>query len=66
MTELTGILTMPPLNRRLATDAVGHLLPGFAARVVKIDGTLAKPGEWGELYVRGPSLALYYANNEKM
>ncbi|KAJ7226306.1 phenylacetyl-CoA ligase [Mycena rebaudengoi] len=66
MTELTGILTMPPLNRRLATDAVGHLLPGFAARVVKIDGTLAKPGESGELYVRGPSLALYYANNEKI
>ncbi|KAJ6624200.1 amp dependent CoA ligase [Mycena sp. CBHHK59/15] len=66
MTELTGILTMPPLNRRVATDSVGHLLPGFTARVVKRDGSLAGPGETGELYVTGPSLAIYYVNNKKI
>lgn len=57
---------MPPLNRRIATDAVGHLLPGFIARVVKSDGSLAGIGESGELYVKGPSLATHYVNNEKM
>ncbi|KAJ7104368.1 phenylacetyl-CoA ligase [Mycena belliarum] len=66
MTELTGILTMPPLNRRIATHAVGHLLPGFTARVVKHDGALAERGESGELYVAGPSLATHYVNNEKI
>ncbi|KAJ7869988.1 phenylacetyl-CoA ligase [Mycena leptocephala] len=66
MTELTGILTMPPLNRRVATDAVGHLLPGFTARVVKSDGSIAGIGETGELYVTGPSCAIYYVNNEQI
>ncbi|KAJ7032416.1 acetyl-CoA synthetase-like protein [Mycena alexandri] len=66
MTELTGILTMPPLDRRVATDAVGYLLPGFTARVVKPDGSLAGIGESGELYVTGPSLATHYVNNKKM
>ncbi|KAJ7087682.1 phenylacetyl-CoA ligase [Mycena belliarum] len=66
MTELTGILTMPPLNRRVAKEAVGHLLPGFTARVVKPDGSLAGVGESGELHVTGPSLASHYVNNEKI
>ncbi|KAJ7152691.1 amp dependent CoA ligase [Mycena crocata] len=66
MTELTGILTMPPLNRRVATDAVGHLLPGFTARVLKSDGSLAGVGESGELYVTGPSLAIHYVNNQQI
>jgi acyl-coenzyme A synthetase/AMP-(fatty) acid ligase len=57
---------MPPLNRRVATDAVGHLLPGFTARVVKSDGSIAGIGETGELYVTGPSCAIYYVNNEQM
>ncbi|KAJ7712837.1 hypothetical protein B0H16DRAFT_1479073 [Mycena metata] len=66
MTELTGILTMPPLNRRVATDAVAHILPGFTARVLKADGSVVQTGESGELYVTGPSIALYYVNNEEM
>ncbi|KAJ7665005.1 hypothetical protein B0H17DRAFT_1211050 [Mycena rosella] len=66
MTELTGILIMPPLNRRVTTDAVGHLLPGFIARVVNSDGSRASIEEIGELYVTGPSLATHYMNNEKI
>ncbi|KAJ7484145.1 hypothetical protein FB451DRAFT_1435195, partial [Mycena latifolia] len=66
MTELTRIVTMPPLNRRVATDAVGHLVPGFTARVVKPEGSLAGIGESSELYVTGPSLAIHYVNNEKI
>ncbi|KAJ6624199.1 phenylacetyl-CoA ligase [Mycena sp. CBHHK59/15] len=66
MTEVAGILAMPPLNRRLATSSGGHLLPGFTARVMKRDGSIAGPGETGELYVTGPSLAIHYLNNEKI
>ncbi|KAJ6559825.1 amp dependent CoA ligase [Mycena capillaripes] len=66
MTELTGILTMPPLNRRVATNAVGHLLPGSTACVIKADGSLASIGETGELYVTGPSCATHYVNNEQI
>ncbi|KAJ7872930.1 amp dependent CoA ligase [Mycena leptocephala] len=66
MTELTGVVTMPPLNRRVATDAVGYLLPGFTARVLKADGSLAGIGESGELYVTGPSCATRYVNNEQL
>ncbi|KAF7365573.1 hypothetical protein MVEN_00430700 [Mycena venus] len=66
MTEVAGILAMPPLNRRIATGSGGRLLPGNTARVVKQDGTLAGPGETGELYIKGPSLATHYVNNEKI
>lgn len=45
--------------------SAGQLVPGIEARVVKPDGQLAKPGEPGELVVRGPSMALGYLNNPK-
>ncbi|KAJ7658775.1 hypothetical protein DFH06DRAFT_1297501 [Mycena polygramma] len=66
MSELTGILTMPPFNRRVATEAVGNLLPGCTTRVDKPDGSLAGVGETGELYVTGLSLATNYLNNEQL
>ncbi|KAJ6586722.1 phenylacetyl-CoA ligase [Mycena sp. CBHHK59/15] len=66
MTEVGGLLTMPPLTRKVATKSAGYLLPGFTARVVKEDGSLAGRGETGELYLSGPSLATHYVNNEKM
>jgi 4-coumarate--CoA ligase len=38
---------------------------GTTAKVVKPDGTLAGIGEKGELYIRGPQIALgYYLNDE--
>jgi 4-coumarate--CoA ligase len=43
----------------------GRLLPGVTARVVKPDGVFAGFGEPGELYVKTPSLALGYWNNEE-
>ncbi|KAJ7166412.1 acetyl-CoA synthetase-like protein [Mycena crocata] len=66
MTEVAGILAMPPLDRRVGTGSGGRLLPGNTARVVKSDGAVAGPGETGELYIKGPSLAIHYVNNEKI
>ncbi|KAG6878294.1 hypothetical protein C0993_009300 [Termitomyces sp. T159_Od127] len=43
----------------------GQLLPGTIARAVKSDGSLAGYNEAGELYLKTPSVALGYANNEE-
>jgi 4-coumarate--CoA ligase len=66
MTETSTSVTMVPLSQKIGTlGGAGQLIPGVRARVVKVDGTLAKVGESGELYVKTPSLALRYKNNEK-
>ncbi|KAJ7366350.1 acetyl-CoA synthetase-like protein, partial [Mycena albidolilacea] len=64
MSEVAGILAMPPLNRRMSTGSGGRLLPGNTARIVKMDGGLAGPGQTGELYIKGPSLAIHYLNKQ--
>jgi len=39
-------------------------LPGTSAKVVKEDGSLAKIGEIGELWVKGDQIALGYYGDE--
>jgi 4-coumarate--CoA ligase len=66
MTETCTVLSLFPLSQRIGTPgSAGVFIPGVRARIVKPDGTLAKPGEQGELYVTGPSMALGYYKNEK-
>ncbi|KAF7288362.1 hypothetical protein HMN09_01399000 [Mycena chlorophos] len=74
MTEVSGIVGMPSLDRKISTGSGGILLPGNSARVMKTiieeDGTtrteMAKAGESGELYLRGPSTATHYVNNAQI
>lgn len=49
-------------NRRgdARPGSLGHLVPGYEARVVRDDGTDAPDGEIGALWVRGGSTALRY------
>ena len=66
MTETCAIVSCFPLSQRIGTPgSAGVFLPGVRARIVKPDGTLAKAGEPGELYVATPAIALRYHNNEK-
>ena len=66
MTETCTVVSLFPLSQRIGTPgSAGVFIPGLRARIVKPDGTVAKPGEPGELYVTGPSMALGYHNNEK-
>jgi len=66
MTETCTVVSLFPLSQRIGTlGSAGVFIPGLRARIVKPDGTLARPGEQGELYVTGPSMALGYHNNEK-
>lgn len=68
MTELCGTLAYShyddTLEQRLTT--CGHLLPTWEARILDPDdGSVAAPGEEGELVVRGPYLfAGYYGDVE--
>ncbi|KAI0772846.1 amp dependent CoA ligase [Trametes elegans] len=64
MTETCTAVTFPQVDRRLGSlGSGGVLVPGCRARVLRPDGSLAAPGEPGELVITGPSMALGYMNN---
>lgn len=69
MSEATSTISLLPLASALpshpraparAPGSVGVLHPSLTARIVTSDGSLARPGEVGELHVRGGSVALGY------
>jgi benzoate-CoA ligase len=45
--------------------AAGKPVPGYELRLVDEEGRPVKPGELGELQVRGPTSAAYYWNNRE-
>ena len=64
MTEVVTGVPFLPQDRQVATaGSAGVLLPGFIARVVKPDGSLAGYDEPGELHLNTPSLSLGYLQN---
>ncbi|KAF8630955.1 hypothetical protein AX17_005311 [Amanita inopinata Kibby_2008] len=66
LSEMTSSLAMVAGDQKTGPlGSGGRLLPGIEVRVIKRDGTIAGPGESGELVVRGPSASLGYFNNEE-
>lgn len=64
MTETCTTVSMVPITQRIGTfGSAGQLISGVVARVLKQDGTYGGVGEEGELVVKGPQMALRYANN---
>jgi malonyl-CoA/methylmalonyl-CoA synthetase len=55
MTE-TLMLTSNPYKGECRPGSVGPALPGVAVRVRGANGTIARPGERGEVEVRGPNV----------
>ncbi len=63
-TEMLHIfLTNRPGQNKYGTTGKG--VPGYEIKLMGEDGQPAKPGEMGELYVRGPTSALMYWNNRE-
>jgi len=68
LTEASPLLTVLTADDHLCTDATGERrlascgkpVPGVDVRVVKEDGSDAKPGEVGEIIARGPNIMLGY------
>ncbi|MGI6756050.1 MAG: amino acid adenylation domain-containing protein [Atopobiaceae bacterium] len=67
-TETTDICTYYQVDRRFDNAEslpIGRVCKGLHARIVKEDGTLAAPGEEGELYISGPFVAKGYLNDAR-
>lgn len=72
MSEATVSITLKPIVEGLLNGraknvpgSAGILLPGYEARLVRADGSEAGINEPGELWLRGPTVAMGYWNNEK-
>lgn len=63
MTETTCAATGVPYYENHRTGSVGVLMPNTEAKLITEDGKYASVGEGGELYVRGPQIALGYWRN---
>lgn len=63
----TEMLHIYLTNRPGATKygTTGRAVPGYDIKLVGEDGEVAKKGEMGELYVRGPTSAIMYWNNRE-
>lgn len=66
MTETSSAIATPNVDQQVATlGCTGTLFPGVEARIVRADGSEADFNEYGELWIKSPSNALGYLNNEK-
>jgi acyl-CoA synthetase (AMP-forming)/AMP-acid ligase II len=68
MAELAGAVavrvdTPGGISRHLLGDGLGVPVPGYRLRVVREDGRTARPGEVGELWVKGPGVTPGYWGN---
>ncbi len=63
-TEFTGALLTNRKNVK-KQGTVGKPVPGYECEVRKDNGQLCETGEIGDLYLKGPSLGLWYHNDLK-
>ena len=65
LTEAFRSTYLDPSEVDRRPDSIGKAIPNAEILVVRADGTLAGPGEEGELVHRGPLVALGYWNDEE-
>lgn len=65
LSETTGSVTAMPWGRSDDTGSVSPILPNMSLRLVDDNGKDIKPGERGEILVKGPIITKGYHNNPK-
>jgi long-chain acyl-CoA synthetase len=66
LTECKRVSYLEPEQLERKAKSVGKAIPGTEIYILKEDGTPAKPGETGILYVRGPHIMRGYWNQLEM
>jgi 2-aminobenzoate-CoA ligase len=59
-TEMMYVFVSSVANRKVKPGAIGTAIPGYEIQVITEEGKVAKPGELGRLYARGPTGTLYW------
>lgn len=63
-TELMYVFVSSAVTRKVKPGAIGVAVPGYEIQVITEEGKVAKPGEMGKLYARGPTGTLYWRPHE--
>jgi 2-aminobenzoate-CoA ligase len=59
-TEMMYVFVSSVAARNVKPGAIGTAIPGYEIRVITEENKVAKPGELGRLYARGPTGTLYW------
>jgi 2-aminobenzoate-CoA ligase len=59
-TEMMYVFVSSVAARKVKPGAIGTAIPGYEIRVITEENKVAKPGELGRLYARGPTGTLYW------
>jgi 2-aminobenzoate-CoA ligase len=59
-TEMMYVFVSSVATRKVKPGAIGTAIPGYEIQVITEEDQVAKPGELGRLYARGPTGTLYW------
>jgi 2-aminobenzoate-CoA ligase len=59
-TEMMYVFISSVVTRKVKPGAIGTAVPGYEVQVITEEGNVAKTGELGRLYARGPTGTLYW------
>ena len=63
-TEMMYVFISSVVTRKVKPGAIGTAVPGYEVQVITEEGNVAKTGELGRLYARGPTGTLYWRPHE--
>ena len=63
-TEMMYVFVSGAVTRKVKPGAIGVTVPGYEIQVITEDSQVAKPGDLGKLYTRGPTGTLYWRPQE--
>ncbi len=62
--EMMYVFVSSVVTRKVKPGAIGTAVPGYEIQVITEDGNVAKTGELGRLYAKGPTGTLYWRPHE--